>query len=479
MADSKAEKKQYQFKIKTPDQLQSLIDQYAPSLRLSDDFSPLHKPVQIGSFTTPNAIAIHPMEGCDAQAHGKPSELTRRRYQRFAAGGAGLIWVEASAVVPQGRANPRQLIINQENLEDFKLLVKLIHQHARDAMGEKHRPLLVLQLTHSGRYANPQGAPAPIIPQHDPYRDPLSPEQIPSTDRPSRLPQSLKPITDAQLDELQAAYVNAADLAYQAGFDIVDIKACHGYLINELLASRNRTGKYGGSFENRTRFLLEIIDKIKNQLNVPAHRIATRLGFYDAIPYPFGWAVDQEDYRKADLTEPFKLVDLLEKKGVKLINLTIGNPYYNPHIGRPYDKPIDEGYHEPEHPLQGIERLVNIAAQVQEKFPNIVIIGTGYSWFRHLLPYPAAANLASGKIKMVGLGRMGFAYPDFPKDILTKQQSLLKKACTACSGCTQLMRDKQVSGCIVRDAKLYAPIYKAARKKYKASTDEKKTTLLF
>jgi 2,4-dienoyl-CoA reductase-like NADH-dependent reductase (Old Yellow Enzyme family) len=461
--------KAFKFKLKTLDVLKEQIATYAPSLTVTEDLSPLTQPVTIGEVTAPNAMAIHPMEGCDGHHDGCPSELTLRRYQRFAAGGAGLLWVEACAVVPEGRANPRQIWMHEDNFDQFKSMVDMIRKEARESMGPDHNPVLVLQLTHSGRYSKPKGVAAPLIGQYDPYRDPLTPEKIPSTDRTSNLPDDLTPVTDEYLDQLQGHYVKAAKLAYAAGFDIVDIKSCHGYLINELLACRQRAGKYGGSFENRTRFLLDIVDRIKTELGVDGSRIATRLGFYDAIPFPYGWAIDEDDYRKENLDEPKKLVQALYERGVRVINFTAGNPYYNPHVGRPFDKPIEEGYAEPEHPLVGIERLVNLASEMQQRFPEIAFIGTGYSWLRQYMGNVAAANLASGKIKIVGCGRMGFAHPNFAKEIIETNGIDKKKSCTACSGCTQMMRDQQVSGCMVRDIEIYVPIFKLGRSGVKAT----------
>ncbi len=268
--------------------------------------------------------------------------------------------------------------------------------------------------------------------------------------------------TDHYLDQLQDAYVKAARLAFEVGFDAIDIKACHGYLINELFACHNRPGKYGGSFENRTRFFLEVIDKIHKELD-PDVPIFTRLGVYDAIPYPFGWAVDKDDYTKPDLTEPKRLISLLQKRGIKLINITIANPYYNPHIGRPFNEPIVGGYAEPEHPLLGVVRLISLTGEIQKEFPDIAVVGTGYSWLRTLLPFVAAANKANGLVTLTGAGRMAFAYPDFARDIITKGRLDPHKVCVACSACTQIMRDGGMTGCVVRDNKVYGPIFKRGR----------------
>jgi 2,4-dienoyl-CoA reductase-like NADH-dependent reductase (Old Yellow Enzyme family) len=295
--------KMWEFRLSGIEDLRELSRRLGVRLDVSQDVSILVEPVQIGGLVIPNSMADHPMEGCDGDSQGRPGRLTLRRYERFAAGGAGLIWAEATAVVPEGRANPRQLWLHENNKESFAAMVKRMREVAVDSMGPEHRPVIVLQLTHSGRYSKPKGVAYPLIAQRDPYRDPLVPQQKPDADAKSKIPNDWPIVIDEYLDELVGAYVKAASIAFEVGFDAVDIKSCHGYLINELFACHNRKGKYGGSFENRTRFVLEVIDKIHEELGEDKP-VVTRLGVYDAIPYPYGWGVDKDDYSKPDLTEP-------------------------------------------------------------------------------------------------------------------------------------------------------------------------------
>ncbi len=448
----------WEFQLRNIEDLNKLSDKLGLSIKAQEDVSILARSVQTGELFIPNSLAIHPMEGCDGDSKGSPGTLTLRRYKRFASGGAGLLWVEATAVVSEGRANPRQLWINENNKSDFAEMVSMMRQTAAESMGPNHKPVIVMQLTHSGRYSKPQGKAYPIIPQRDPYRDALMPQQIPNPNRESKIPDDWPIVTDEYLDNLQNAYVNAARLAFEAGFDAVDIKSCHGYLVSELLACYNREGKYGGSFDNRTRFLIETVDKIHNELGNEAV-ITARLGIYDAIPYPYGWGVDKEDYTKPDLTEPIKLIQLLQDRGVNLLNITIANPYYNPHLNRPFNKPVFGGYEEPEHPLVGVNRLINLTGQVQNKFPNIAIAGSGYSWLRSLLPNAAAANISNGLVTIAGAGRMALAYPDFAKDIIRKGKMNQKKVCISCSACSEMMRDDGMTGCAIRDKEIYGQVH--------------------
>jgi len=452
----------WEFELSTIEDLRHLNTQLGIKVDANEDIGILNEPVQVGELVIPNSLAVHPMEGCDGDSEGRLGKLTLRRYERFAAGGAGLIWAEATAVVPEGRANPRQLWLNKNNKSSFAAMVETIRKVAAASMGKKHKPFIVAQLTHSGRYSKPEGIAQPMIAQRDRYRDAMVPQQKPNPNANSKIPDDWPVVTDEYLDKLQDAYVAAAKIAFEVGFDAVDIKSCHGYLINELFACRQRKGKYGGSFENRTRFPLEVIDKIHNELGGDK-AITTRLGVYDAIPYPFGWAIDKDDYTKPDLTEPKKLIALLQKRGIKLINITIANPYYNPHIGRPFNEPIVGGYEEPEHPLIGVNRLINLAGEIQKEFPDIAFVGTGYSWLRTLFANVAAASKANGLITLIGAGRMAFAYPDFAKDIITRGRMSPEKVCVACSGCTQIMRDAGMAGCVVRDNKVYGPIFRHGR----------------
>jgi 2,4-dienoyl-CoA reductase (NADPH2) len=452
----------WEFRLRDIEDLQRLNKQLGTNVEAIEDVSILSERVEVGKLVIPNSLAVHPMEGCDGDSEGRPGKLTWRRYERFAAGGAGLIWAEATAVVPEGRANPRQLWIHAKNKESFAAMVKMMRRAAAESMGSDHKPVIVLQLTHSGRYSKPEGAAHPIIAQRDPYRDPLAPQPKPDPNRKSRIPDDWPLVTDDYLDKLQDAYVEAAGIAFEVGFDAVDIKSCHGYLINELFGCRGRKGKYGGSFENRTRFPLQVIDKIHNELGEDAI-VTMRLGVYDATPYPYGWAVDEKDYTKPDLSEPKKLIELLRQRGLRLINVTIANPYYNPHVGRPFNEPVVGGYEEPEHPLVGVQRLVNLTGEIQKQFPDIAMVGTGYSWLRTLFANVAAANKTIGLTRLVGAGRMAFAYPDFAKDIINDGGMYAEKVCVSCSACTQIMRDGGTTGCVVRDNEVYGPISRHGR----------------
>ena len=435
------------FRFKTLSALLEKIAELDLALPVETDVSPLAWRVRIGSKETPNALAIHPMEGCDGTPEGKPSELTLRRYVRFARGGAGLLWFEATAIVHEGRGNPRQLLLVPENASEFAALREKALAAGREANGPSYEPFTVLQLTHSGRYSRPSDRPKPILAHHDGLLDQVQ-----------GLPADYPLISDEELDRLQGRYVQAARLAYECGFDGVDIKSCHRYLISELLAAHTRLGRYGGSFENRTRLLLRVVRRIREEL--PGLAITIRLNVYDGHPYPWGWGVSREDPSRPDLSEPLRLVGLLQEAGVAAINVTAGNPYFTPHINRPFDANVLGGYTPDEHPLQGVARLIHLARQVKQTYPDLVVVGTGYSWLRHYLGCVAAAVIRRGWADLVGVGREAFAYPDFARDLLIKGEMDPRRTCITCSRCTQIMRDDGCTGCVPFDAEIYGPIYK-------------------
>ena len=409
------------------------------------------KPLKVNGKDIPNRFCIQPMEGCDGDDKGNPTELTYRKYRRFAAGGAGMIWVEATAVVPEGKANPRQLWINENSIDGFKKLVKEIRDNAYNEKGEKQNPFIVLQLTHSGRYSKPDGKAKPMIMYHSKVLDPTH-----------NLTSDYPLITDEYLDGLMEKFVVAAKYAKECGFDGVDIKSAHGYLLHEMLSAFTReNSKYGGTFENRTRFFTETVRKVKEV--VPDMVITSRISMVDLYPYPYGWGMKKDSSNEIDLSEPYELINNLNKLGVNLINICIGNPYYNPNFERPYDFPI-QGFELPEeHPLVTLERNVDITTKIVNKFPNITFVNSGTSWLRQMTMNVADYMLENNNCQIIGLGRMGLAYPDFSNDFVKNGKLSGGKVCITCSSCTQMMRDGMVSGCVIRDSDTYASIFYQGR----------------
>jgi len=435
--------KHERFNFKTLDDVRQKLHELQVSIPLSADLDILSTPVSFGGHTIPNRLAIQPMEGCDSDAGGTPSELTLRRYERFAESGAGLIWGEAAAIVPEGRANPRQLMITEENLSDYQRMVENIKTRSMELFG--YEPVIMLQLTHSGRYSKPEGKPAPMIGYNCPILEgdtPLSVDRI---------------VSDDYLRKLIEQYGVAAHLAEKAGFDGVDIKACHRYLVCEMLSAFNREGDFGGSFENRTRLLREAIASARAAVSSNT-LVSTRMNLYDGYARPYGWGASEEPGSvEPDLSEPIELVRrFYDECGMRIIDFTIGNPYNNPHINRPYDI---GAYEPPEHPLEGVARACDVVSQIKKAVPDMTIVSSEYSYLRHFSPYQAAGMISEDKADLAGYGRMAFAYPDFARDILNTGAMDPKKCCITCSKCTELMRAGSVTGCIIKDSGVYLPLY--------------------
>lgn len=412
-------------------------------LPFSDDVSVLGTSVELCGKTVPNRLACQAMEGCDGTFSGSPDTLTKRRYERFAKGGAGLIWFEATAVMEEGRANPRQLYINEKNIGNFKRQVEEIKETALKTNG--YEPIVIMQATHSGRYSKPNGISEPLIAYNNPIFEkdnPISKDRI---------------VTDEYLDHVGEALVNGALLAEKAGFDGVDIKCCHRYLNSELLSAYNRDGRYGGSLENRTRLLRESVKGAIENCSKD-FIVSSRLNVYDGFPYPYGFGVAKDGSLDFDETEPDWLIKELYKYGVRLLNVTMGNPYFNPHVNRPYSQ---GGYKAPEHPLVGVSRMLNGTAKLKELNPQIAMICSAVSYLGVAAPNVVAGYIKDNKFDFAGFGRTIFAYPDFAKDILQNGCMDKNKICICCSKCTEIMRKPGgTPGCVIRDKDVYSPIYK-------------------
>jgi 2,4-dienoyl-CoA reductase (NADPH2) len=440
------------FPYKSLEDLQRGAERAGIRLPAQAETRVLATPLTIGKAVAANRLCVNPMEGCDAARDGTPTELSLRRYARFAAGGAGVIWVEATAVCESGRGNPGQFWLSRDSSGGLARIPEAVRALRRNQASQGQTPVLILQLTHSGRYSKPAGVPAPIIPVHSSVLDPLT-----------NVSPTQPLITDAELEGLERAYVDAARLADEMGFDGVDVKACHGYLVHELLCARDRIGSvYGGSFENRTRFLRNVVGAIRSE--VPGLIIASRLSVYDGIPSPWGWGMKGDGTLAPDLSEPAELIGDLGKLGVEILSLAVGNPYYNPHMERPYDKPLVGGSLPSEHPMESIARLVSLFRAVRTISPrHMVLVGTGFSWLRQYLGNVGAALVQEGAIDLLGVGRTAIAAPWFARELIYGKALPAGDMCTACSSCSQLMRDGKPSGCIVRDSAIYAPFYRSAR----------------
>ena len=429
---------------------------------------PLGQPFRVGDRVIGNRFAMQPMEGWDGEADGSPSENTLRRWRRFGRSGAKLIWGgEAFAVSGDGRANPAQLFSNPAL--DVTAVLASLRAEVLVGHGEKELGVedlyIGLQLTHSGRHARPvEGAPQPLIAHHHPELD-------------ARLgiPVDAPLLTDGELEGIAERFVATARSAQAAGFDFIDVKCCHGYLLHEVLAAKTRPGAYGGSFENRTRLLIRIIEAVAAEC--PGLEVGVRLSVFDSIPfaadpetgvgapverdgllpYDFGFGVDRDDPRRPDLAEPLKLLGLLADMGVRLVNLSAGSPYSCAHLQRPAAHPPSDGYLPPEDPLLGVQAQLRAVRQCKAACPDLGVVGTGYSYLQEYLPHVAQHEVGSGYVDFVGLGRMALSYPELPLDVLAGRELDRRRICRTLSDCTTAPRNGLVSGCYPLD-----PHYRSA-----------------
>jgi NADPH2 dehydrogenase len=426
--------------------------------------SPLGQPYQLGDQVIGNRFSILPMEGWDGTEDGRPTELTSRRWRNFGLSGAKLIWGgEAVAVRHDGRANPNQLLLNDATFGEIEgLRQTLVDAHEESFGGGSSHDLLVgLQLTHSGRFARPNSKAKlePKILYHHPLLDPKF--GIAATD---------ECLTDGEIDDLIGDFVRTAALARQAGYAFVDLKHCHGYLGHEFLSAMTRSGKYGGSFENRTRFLRELVAGVRR--DAPGLLIGVRLSAFDMLPfrmgddklgvpesfsgrYDYGFGNDPEQPLKIDLTETFKFLELLGELGIRLVCITAGSPYYNPHIQRPALFPPSDGYQPPEDPLVGVARQIGVTSLLKQRFPEMCVVGSGYTYLQDWLPNVAQHYVRTGQVDFAGLGRMVLSYPELPADVVLGRPLQSKKVCRTFSDCTTGPRNGLISGCYPLD-----PFYK-------------------
>jgi 2,4-dienoyl-CoA reductase-like NADH-dependent reductase (Old Yellow Enzyme family) len=326
--------------------------------------------------------------------------------------------------------------------------------------------LIGLQLTHSGRYSQPnvKGRPEPRIL----YRHPFLDKRLGlSADYPL--------LADGDIRRIIEAFHDSARIARDVGYDFVDVKHCHGYLGHEFLSAQTREGDYGGSYANRTRFLREVVEGIRSI--APGLEIGVRLSafdtvpfrpdperstpgkpgpgvpepFEDLLPYRWGFGVSEKNPVELDLTDSKRFLSLLSGLGIRLVNISAGSPYYNPHVQRPTLFPPSDGYLPPEDPLVGVARQMDAARVLKQQFPDLLIVGTAYTYLQDFLPNVAQAAVREGWVDCVGLGRMVLAYPDLPLQVLEGRKLDRKRLCRTFSDCTTAPRNGLPSGCYPLD----------------------------
>ena len=431
------------FHYRSLDEIKEKAEELGVLLPFAGSTAALLAPLDLGcGITLPNRLGTAPMEGADSLPDGSPSKFTYRRYVKDAEGGSAMLWFEAVSIVEEGRSSASQLLISRENLESYKRLTEAVKEAGRRANG--FAPYLVMQANHSGRYSNPKGRPAPLIAFRNPFLEQFRPADDDCI------------VTDDYLKQLEERFGEAALLAREAGFDAVDIKSCHGYLLTELTAARERPGEYGGSYENRTRFIRNAI-RAARAAESRDFRVTARIGIYDGYPWPWGFGVSRESGLIPDYEEPVRLIRDLREEGLTFVNLTMGNPYATTHVTRPFDA----GKYPPEeHPFEGLSRMIRGIGTVKKAVPEMTVYASAPSYLRQYADLYAAGAVEEGLADGMLFGRMSFADPGFANEIVRTGRIDPLKVCLTCGKCGDLIRAHKPTGCVVRDPETFLGYYR-------------------
>ncbi len=366
----------------------------------------LFSPMKIGRRTAQNRFVAQPMEGNDA-IDGKVSDRCIKRYTKLAQGNWGVIVIEALTVSDDALARKNQMIINRENLPGFKRLVSEMKKADPNV-------IILFQITHSGRKSGKDfSRPTALY-------DPAPHEHL---------------LTTEEIDEIQRKFIEVSLLSEEAGADGVDFKMCHGYFGCELLRPANqRDDKWGGSFENRTRFLTESVKEIKSRLKNDDFIIGSRISYWEGIKG--GCGTKSADDALEDLTEMDEVIKLMVKLGCDYVNVSAGIPGLTSEITRPTN-PSKYFYL---HQFRYARRAKSIVGE------NMKVFGSAYSVLQEEGITLAEENLQRGDTDFVGWGRQTLSDPLFPKRVANGENV---DYCKACSGCSRLMIKQEKVKCII------------------------------
>ena len=372
----------------------------------------IFEPIKIKNKLIPNRLFAQAMEGNDSENGGHPSARTLNRYANFAQGKWGVVIVEATSIIETSLARVNGMIINKKNLDSFKRLTKIFRQNNGES-------LLLLQITHSGQQSGPFSDITTLTPCGDSKQRHISGDEV---------------------AQIRDRFIEGAFLAEQAGFDGVDLKMCHGYFGAEMLRPSNtRDDQWGGSFENRTRFLSEIVGGIKSGLANSGFILGSRISIYEGIRGGCGTAGADEIIE--DLSQMHDVIRLMDRLGMDYINVSAGVPAITGTITRPTETSKYLFLHHLRY-AKGVKDLV------KKENLNLKVIGSAYSTYRAQAMDMAEDMLRADNVDLCGFGRQIFADPLTPKKLAAGEKI---NWCILCSGCTKLMLAQLNDGCIVYD----------------------------
>ncbi len=397
----------------------------------------LLSPIKVGTRTAKNRFFIQAMECTDADKEGNPSGLTYQRYENLFRGGAGMITLEAITITGESRSRLDQLEIMPRNAGPLKTFVGKLKEINPDA-------LFVFQLTHSGELSNPAFSRRVTVKPLPGFGGDVLSEQ--------------------EVDTIMDQFVLAAKIAHDAGADGIDLKLCHGYLGSQILRPYNdRKWKYGGSWENRSRFAYDLYERIQKEVNDKNFLIGSKISAWEGFPGGFG--TEGPDSPIIDLTEPIALIKGLEERGAQYFVQSGGSPSITLAITQAEKNAPYFAYLHPTW-AKAFKEAVK---------PETVIIGSNYSVFRNgkngLLAVEQEDSsmfsfgskfIKEGKVDMIALGRQSYADPLLPQKLAEGREDEIKW-CTVCDNCIELLIRQRPIGCCTYN-KYYTKVLVEARK---------------
>lgn len=407
----------------------------------------MFQPIQIGLRTAENRIAMNAMECCDADNDGNPTELTYERYENLFKGNAGLIDLEAITITYESIARIHQLSILPQNEKPLAKLVKHLKQI-------NSKPLLVFQLTHSGELSNPK------------FSKRVTVKPLPGLGG--------ELLSEEDVERFIEQFVLAAQIAHDVGADGIDLKLCHGYLGSQILRPYNdRNWKYGGSWENRSRFAFEMTERIVKKINDPAFIIGSKISMWEG--FPGGCGTDGPRSSILDLSEPIALAKGLEERGAHYIMQSAGSPSLTLALTQPDKRIPDYAY---------LHHYFSKTLKDNLK-PETVVIGSAYSIFGNgrnqlqaleseekTLLYWGDKNIRENITDMVCIGRQILADPLIPAKLIEGREKEVKW-CTACDNCIEFLIRQKPVGCAVHN-RFYTDSLKQIRQE-EGALKEKRT----
>ncbi len=388
----------------------------------------LFTPLKIGTRTAPNRIAINAMECCDALENGDPSPATYERYENLFKGKAGIIVLEAITPQYEFISRKHQLSIKEHNLPALKKFVAHLKAINPEA-------ILLFQITHSGEISHPGFS-----------------QRIRVTKTPLPGYEDAILVGEKEIEKVIEDYVLGARLAHEAGADGVDLKLCHGYLGSQILRPFNKDDwKYGGKWENRRQFAIDIYDRVRETVRDDTFILGSKISIYEG--FPGGCGTMGPDSATMNLTESIDLVKQLEAHGAHYILQSAGSPSHTLDLAHPDIRTPDYAY---------IHFFFQKTYRDNLK-PETAVIGSGYTIYRdgkakfnavkpenNSLRFWGNKNIGDHVVDAVAIGRQSFADPFLPVKMMENRDAEIKW-CTLCDHCVEFLIRQYAVGCATFD----------------------------